>query len=90
LHGVKYGHIQVGSVEGVDVVDVDRIKAPEASSGDYVSFVFAGEHVKGEYHCSDCGYGVTVYRELPRCPMCGGESWEQSTWSPFARARILQ
>jgi hypothetical protein len=45
----------------------------------------AGVSAKGEFHCSDCGYGVTVFRELPSCPMCGGDSWEQSTWSPFRR-----
>jgi len=61
------------------------------SADDYVHFVRMGEHVKGEFHCAECGYGVTIYRELPRCPMCGGESWEQSDWSPFARARgVLQ
>jgi rubrerythrin len=54
-----------------------------------VEFHAAGQHVKGEFHCTECGYGVTVFRELPRCPMCGCESWEQSTWSPFARARSL-
>ncbi len=46
----------------------------------------AGESAKGEFHCSGCGYGVTVYRTLPSCPMCGCEEWEQSAWSPFARA----
>jgi len=62
-------------------------EAPE----DYVQFVPAGEHVKGEYRCAECGYGVTVYRELPRCPMCGNETWEQSAWSPFGLARnVLQ
>ena len=54
---------------------------------DYVDFISAGEHVKGEFHCSECGYGVTIYRELPVCPMCGNGSWEQSTWSPFGFAR---
>jgi len=43
--------------------------------------------VKGEFHCSECGYGVTIVRALPLCPMCGGTSWEQSPWSPFTRAR---
>jgi hypothetical protein len=52
----------------------------------YVRFWGAGESVKGEFHCAECGYGVAVYRELPPCPQCGGTSWEQSTWSPFARA----
>ena len=39
------------------------------------------------FHCSSCGYGVTIVRALPICPMCGGSSWEQSTWSPFSRSR---
>ena len=30
------------------------------------------------YRCTGCGYGVTVYSRLPRCPMCGAEdAWEQ-------------
>ena len=45
----------------------------------------AGVKVKGEYRCVGCGYGVTIYRELPRCPMCGSGSWEQLTWRPFER-----
>jgi rubredoxin len=53
--------------------------------GDYVRFWAAGEPAKGEFHCSDCGYGVTVYRELPACPMCASISWEQVPWSPFTR-----
>lgn len=52
----------------------------------FVQFLASGERVKGEFHCSECGYGVTVFTVLPRCPMCGGSAWEQSTWSPFARA----
>ena len=56
------------------------------TEGGYVAFWPAGVHVKGEFHCAECGYGVTVFRELPVCPMCGGSTWEQSTWSPFSRA----
>jgi hypothetical protein len=59
--------------------------AGNAADG-FVQFVSTGDRAKGEYHCSDCGYGVTVSTVLPRCPMCGGATWEQSTWSPFARA----
>jgi hypothetical protein len=51
--------------------------------GDFVDFLHAGSSAKGEFHCSECGYGVTIFRALPVCPMCGGEAWEQSTWSPF-------
>ena len=57
---------------------------------EFVAFSAAGESVKGEYHCSECGYGVTVCRELPVCPMCGGTAWEQTSWSPFARAHTTQ
>jgi hypothetical protein len=55
------------------------------ATGDYVEFWAAGQPVKGEFHCADCGYGVTIVRKLPLCPMCGGTSWEQSPWSPFKR-----
>jgi rubrerythrin len=58
-----------------------------ASPDEFVEFVSTGQLVKGEFHCSDCGYGVTVHRELPRCPMCGGDAWEQTDWSPFMRDR---
>ena len=54
---------------------------------DIVEQRHSGEAAKGEYHCSSCSYGVTIYRTLPRCPMCGGTSWEPAAWSPFARAR---
>jgi hypothetical protein len=56
------------------------------TSQDYVQFFAAGESVKGEFHCAECGYGIAVYRTLPLCPMCGGSSWEQSAWSPLTRA----
>ncbi len=55
---------------------------------DYVAFRQAGEQAKGAYHCTDCGYGVTIYRELPACPMCSGTAWEETGWSPMTRARI--
>ena len=56
-------------------------------AGDFVEFLVAGVRAKGEFHCSQCGYGVTVFRALPVCPMCGGSEWEQSAWSPLTRAR---
>lgn len=52
----------------------------------------AGAEARGEYRCTGCGYGVTVYRQLPRCPMCGAEeAWEQLDWMPpFAEpSRVL-
>jgi rubrerythrin len=53
---------------------------------EYVEFLPSGVPAKGEYHCSECGYGVTIVRVLPVCPMCRGTSWEQSAWSPFGKA----
>ena len=54
---------------------------------DVASQLVAGASAKGEYRCTGCGYGVTVYRRLPRCPMCGSnDAWEQLEWSPFSRA----
>jgi rubredoxin len=35
----------------------------------------AGAEVRGAFRCSDCSYGITIYRSLPVCPMCGGTSW---------------
>jgi len=49
----------------------------------YVDFFATGDAAAGEFHCGECGYGVIVSRELPRCPMCSGTTWEQSAWSPF-------
>jgi rubrerythrin len=64
--------------------------APDATSEDFIEFLMAGVRAKGEFHCAECGYGITIVRALPVCPMCGGESWEQSEWSPFARALRAQ
>jgi hypothetical protein len=58
--------------------------------GDFVEFYVAGTAVKGQYHCAECGYGVTVHEQLPTCPMCAGTSWEQAAWSPLSRALELQ
>jgi rubrerythrin len=63
------------------------IETSQTATDDFVEFWATGQAVKGEFHCSECGYGVTIVRTLPLCPMCGGSSWEQSTWSPFLRAR---
>lgn len=39
----------------------------------------AGTPATGEYRCTGCGYGVTVFTRLPRCPMCGAED----SWAPL-------
>jgi hypothetical protein len=61
----------------------------ETRQSEYVAFWHSGMNAKGEFHCSECSYGVIVTRELPTCPMCGGTAWEQAAWSPFARSRAL-
>jgi Zn finger protein HypA/HybF involved in hydrogenase expression len=43
----------------------------------------AGQAARGDFRCTDCGYGVTVRRALPVCPMCRGEDWD--AW-PTARS----
>ena len=58
-----------------------------AITGDFVELWPTGQSAKGEFHCSECGYGVTIVRALPLCPMCGGTSWEQSPWSPFTSSQ---
>jgi len=78
-----------GQVVGKGVIMRDIDATPRESTGDFVDFHTAGTRVKGEFHCAECGYGVTVYRTLPVCPMCGGAQWEQSAWSPLSRARTL-
>jgi Zn finger protein HypA/HybF involved in hydrogenase expression len=36
----------------------------------------AGQSARGDFRCADCGYGVTIRRVLPACPMCRGEDWD--------------
>jgi hypothetical protein len=75
--------------EGLTVVQ--KVEPTDLSQAtDYVHFWTAGERAKGEFHCADCGYGVTIYSRLPACPMCASTSWEQSAWSPFARGAASQ
>ena len=46
----------------------------------------SGMSAKGEFRCAGCGYGVTVYRSLPECPMCRGSDWQRVPWRPFSRS----
>jgi rubrerythrin len=71
-------------------MEIAREIAGGVESDGYVPFWQTGVSAKGEFQCSECGYGVIVSRQLPPCPMCGGESWEQSAWAPFARAPELR
>ena len=49
----------------------------ESDPVDYVDFVTTGAPATGAFHCSACGYGVTVQTTLPQCPMCNGTTWER-------------
>lgn len=53
----------------------------EGQSG-FVEFVTTGAPAAGAFHCSSCGYGVTVQATLPQCPMCNGTTWERETSRP--------
>jgi rubrerythrin len=50
----------------------------EVGSDGFVAFLGAGDRAVGEFRCSQCGYGVSVQRALPLCPMCGGTAWEHA------------
>ena len=73
-------------MRGVSMLD-EGIRQ-EADLGDYVQFSEAGSRASGAFRCAGCGYGVTIQVALPRCPMCGGTSWEASptvSRSPIVR-----
>jgi rubrerythrin len=69
---------------------LDHAARGNTTTGEYVEFVVAGTQAKGAYHCAECGYGITVHAELPRCPMCAGTTWELHDWSPFHQSSRLQ
>jgi rubrerythrin len=62
------------STRGVSMLDEAWIRVREEP--EYVEFRAAGTPAHGTFRCSACGYGVTINAELPRCPMCGGKTWE--------------
>ena len=63
----------------------------ESGTTEYVRFLAAGIRAEGEYNCSACGYGITINARLPRCPMCGGETWEEiERERPTSRWATLQ
>jgi rubrerythrin len=78
------GTLENRLVKGVPMLDEGA--STKLQDGDYVEFLDTGATAVGEYHCSSCGYGVTVHATLPQCPMCAGTTWEPSAWSPFKRA----
>lgn len=65
---------------GRPLLERDVAAGVRADPFDYVPFTAAGEQAAGEFRCAECGYGVTVWTTLPRCPMCTGASWERHGW----------
>jgi rubrerythrin len=66
---------------------LDEARKLGTGDGDFVEFVTTGAPAAGAFHCSGCGYGVTVQATLPQCPMCSGTTWERAAFSAFAGAR---
>lgn len=67
---------------------LDNVRTVDADDGGLVQFSQAGARAAGAFRCSDCGYGVTVQVQLPRCPMCRGTTWEADPAA--ARSPIVQ
>jgi rubrerythrin len=95
LHRAQYGENLRTACEdapvlrkGSPVSEGSSVEAYEAAG--YVEFLVAGQPAVGEYHCSECGYGVAVQRELPMCPMCRGSVWERSTFRTITHGRPRQ
>jgi len=87
-HGIKGSSVEGSRAKGG--LKGSSVKGKSTTADDYVDFVTAGTQAAGAYHCSECGYGITVHDELPKCPMCGGTMWELHDWSPFTQPSRLQ
>jgi hypothetical protein len=64
----------------VAAADVGRVAD---DVGEFIAFHTIGARFVGELRCSDCGYGIVSRGLLPTCPMCRGQTWEESPWRPF-------
>jgi lipopolysaccharide biosynthesis regulator YciM len=62
-------------------LDLER-SAGIAETSEFVG-VEAGARGAGDYRCLDCGYGIVTFGVVPTCPMCHGDQWESTRWSPF-------
>jgi rubrerythrin len=86
---IRFGRVDVeaGSVETEEPA---RLEVEALEDPGYVDLTAAGAAAVGEFRCAECGYGAIVRGRLPTCPMCGGTSWEHSSWSPFSRGSALE
>ncbi len=65
---------------------IEERRAAPTGPDEYVEFFAAGDAARGEFRCGACGYGVAIATTLPKCPMCGGTTWEHGRWR--ARTRL--
>lgn len=72
--------------KGSGDVQLESEGAALDANGDPV-FLAAGTTAAGDFNCAECGYGITVRRVLPECPMCRGVEWEEPATSPYGRTR---
>jgi rubrerythrin len=66
---------------------LDEMEKAGSRRAEYVEFVTTGAPATGAFHCSACGYGVTVQSTLPQCPMCNGTTWEREP-APYREGRL--
>jgi hypothetical protein len=66
----------------VPAADVERVAD---DVGESIAFHTSGARIVGELRCGHCGYGSVSRILLPTCPVCHGQTWEESPWRPFTR-----
>ena len=66
-------------------IESRRSEGPASRTDGIPGFLEAGTRALGEFHCADCGYGVSVRSVLPQCPMCRGSQWEPPESSGYGR-----
>jgi rubrerythrin len=87
---IRFERQDVEAGWSMEIEKAGRATVEALEDSDYVELTAAGAPVVGEFRCAECGYGAIVHGRLPSCPMCGGTSWEQSSWSPFSRGTPLE
>ena len=73
--------------KGSQDMQLESKGAALAANGDPV-FSTAGTAASGDFHCAECGYGITVRQLLPECPMCRGIQWEKPATSPYTHTGL--
>jgi hypothetical protein len=66
----------------VPAADVERVAD---DVGEFIAFHTSGARIVGELRCSHRGYGSVSRGLLPTCPVCHGQTGEESPWRPFTR-----